>query len=82
MNLYTGHVVPRNSRVLRQTFSQEETGAFSGISAIPASFFPLKFIFIQDAYHELSNEIEDIPDRVVDEIVTFVTEYNPPKAKI
>jgi len=42
-----------------------------------------KFVPFQDAYHELYNEIGDIPDRLVNEIVTFIAEHcPPPKAKI
>lgn len=43
-----------------------------------------RIVPFQDQYHELQNETEDVPDRLVNEIVTFIGEQSAslPKAKM
>lgn len=41
---------------------------------------PLELTLFQDAYHELFNEIDDVPQQVVNEIVAFVNSHLPSAA--
>lgn len=42
-------------------------------------------IFLQGAYHEMFQEIEDIPRKLADEIISWIdarTSHNAPEAKL